>query len=73
MLVSPRLNPTVLYDHASVRYQSGCVVPLSIALAMRSVSVVSIPVEEVRVRRREAGDAAASVKSGQGLDNMNLN
>ena len=60
-LVSPPPNPTVVRDHASVWHQSWCLLPLSNALVMRSVVVVSIDAEEVRAYRRLVGDAATSV------------
>ena len=45
--------------HASMRHQPSCLVSLSDALGLRSVTVVSIEAVEVRARRRQAGRVAA--------------
>ena len=66
-----RPNTTVVRGHASVRHQSGCLVPLSDALGLRSVAVVRIVAVEVHARRREARRVTVSVKSGQGCRDVN--
>ena len=60
--VSLQPNPAVVHGHASVRHQSWCFIPLLIVLLMKSDTVVMVATEEVRARRRLAGDAVASNK-----------
>ena len=71
--VSPRPNPVVVHGHASMGHHSWCFVPLSTALAMKSVTVVRFAAEEFCARRCLARDAATSIKLWLGtLKNRNL-
>ena len=52
----------MVHGYASVRHQSWCFIPLSIALVMKIVTVVMLAAKEVHARRCLAGDATASNK-----------